>query len=80
MQPQLLDMTSQHLSGIQLMQIETLSPQPAIELTAQMPKPVPIVAQQFEQDVVSDIGNAISTFIESGQIWALLIGFVLGYV
>ncbi len=41
----------------------------------------PILAQeQFDQDILGDLGNVVSTFIESGQIWALLIGFVLGYV
>ena len=41
----------------------------------------PILAQeQFDQDVIADLGNALTYFIESGQIWALLVGFVLGYV
>ena len=41
----------------------------------------PVLAQeQFEQDILADLGNAIGNFIESGQVWALIIGFVLGYV
>ncbi|NEQ44871.1 MAG: hypothetical protein F6K00_15420 [Leptolyngbya sp. SIOISBB] len=41
----------------------------------------PILAQeQFEQDILADLGNVIGNFIESGQVWALLIGFVLGYI
>jgi hypothetical protein len=40
----------------------------------------PIIAQQFDQDILGDLGNVFSTFIESGQIWALLVGFVLGYM
>lgn len=41
----------------------------------------PILAQeQFEQDIIGDLGNAIGYFIESGQVWALLVGFILGYV
>lgn len=41
----------------------------------------PILAQeQFEQDILADLGNVVSNFIESGQVWALLIGFILGYV
>jgi hypothetical protein len=40
----------------------------------------PVIAQQFDQDIVADLGNAVNTFIESGQVWALLIGFVLGYL
>lgn len=39
-----------------------------------------VLAQQFDQDVIGDLGNALNTFIESGQIWALIIGFVLGYL
>ena len=39
-----------------------------------------VLAQQFDQDILGDFGNAWNTFIESGQVWALLIGFVLGYV
>jgi len=40
----------------------------------------PVLAQQFDQDVMADLGNAMTYFIESGQVWALLIGFVLGYM
>lgn len=39
-----------------------------------------VIGQQFDQDVVADFGNALNTFIESGQVWALLVGFVLGYL
>lgn len=39
-----------------------------------------VLAQVFDQDVVGDLGNAINTFVESGQIWALIIGFILGYM
>ncbi len=39
-----------------------------------------IVAQQFDQDVLGDAGNLLNNFVQSGQIWALLIGFVLGYM
>ncbi|MEM6713867.1 MAG: hypothetical protein AAF622_02230 [Cyanobacteria bacterium P01_C01_bin.147] len=38
------------------------------------------MAEQFEQDILADLGNVVSNFIESGQVWALIIGFVLGYV
>lgn len=40
---------------------------------------VPIVAQQFDQDVLGDAGVLLKGFYESGQIWALLIGIVVGY-
>lgn len=40
----------------------------------------PVLAQQFDQDVLGDMGNAWNTFVQSGQIWALIIGLVLGYL
>ncbi len=43
-------------------------------------QPVAMVIAQSDGDVLSDIGGAFKGFYESGQIWALLIGLVLGYV
>lgn len=40
----------------------------------------PIIAQQFEQDFFSSSGKILGDFVESGQLWALLIGVVIGYV
>ncbi|MEM9138153.1 MAG: hypothetical protein AAGB01_12530 [Cyanobacteria bacterium P01_F01_bin.42] len=37
-------------------------------------------AQTFEDNLGGDIGSALENFIESGQVWALGIGFVLGYI
>lgn len=39
-----------------------------------------VLAQQFDQDILGDLSNAWNTFIESGQVWALIIGIVLGYL
>ena len=39
-----------------------------------------VLAQHFDQDILGDLGNAMSQFVESGQAWALLIGVVLGYL
>lgn len=39
-----------------------------------------VIAQQFDQDIIGDLGNAFRTFVESGQIWALIIGFILGFI
>ena len=39
-----------------------------------------ILAQQFNQDIMGDVGAAFENFVETGQIWALLVGFVLGYI
>lgn len=38
------------------------------------------IAQTFEDNLGNDIGSALQNFIESGQVWALGIGFVLGYI
>lgn len=41
----------------------------------------PLLAQeQFEQDILADLGNAFAYFIESGQVWALIVGFIVGYM
>lgn len=39
-----------------------------------------VIVAQFESDVLGDIGGAFKNFYESGQIWALIIGIVIGYV
>jgi hypothetical protein len=39
-----------------------------------------LIAQVFDQDVLGDAGNLLNNFVQSGQIWALLVGFVLGYM
>ncbi|WP_271254082.1 hypothetical protein [Pseudanabaena sp. Chao 1811] len=39
-----------------------------------------LIAQQFKQDVMGDIGKGWDSFVKSGQIWALLIGVVVGYL
>ena len=40
---------------------------------------VPVIAQQFDQDLIGTTGKMMQGFYESGQLWALLIGIVLGY-
>jgi len=42
--------------------------------------PSPIIAQQFDQDILGDLSDAWTHFIDSGQVWALIIGIVLGYL
>ncbi|MCM1984354.1 hypothetical protein [Lyngbya confervoides] len=39
-----------------------------------------IVAQTFNDNLGQDVSGAFNNFIESGQVWALGIGFVLGYI
>ncbi|MEM6501432.1 MAG: hypothetical protein AAF685_06305 [Cyanobacteria bacterium P01_C01_bin.89] len=40
-----------------------------------------ILAQQFEEtDLGADVQSAWNNFVESGQIWALIIGVIFGYM
>jgi hypothetical protein len=39
-----------------------------------------VLAQQFDTNVFGDFWTTWDNFIESGQVWALLIGLVLGYL
>jgi hypothetical protein len=39
-----------------------------------------LLAQQFNQDVMGDLGKGWNNFVKSGQIWALMIGAVVGYL
>ncbi|MBD2233322.1 hypothetical protein H6G07_17270 [Phormidium tenue FACHB-1052] len=39
----------------------------------------PVLAQQFDQDILGDMVDIWNNFVESGQLWALLFGIVLGY-
>ncbi len=39
-----------------------------------------LLAQQFKGDVMGDLGRGWSGFVKSGQIWALIIGVVVGYL
>ena len=39
----------------------------------------PVIGQYFDQDLVGSTGKMLNGFYESGQMWALLIGIVLGY-
>ncbi|MGD1849055.1 MAG: hypothetical protein ACFCBU_00060 [Cyanophyceae cyanobacterium] len=40
-----------------------------------------ILAQKFEEtDLAGDVQSAWNNFVESGQIWALIIGVIFGYM
>lgn len=39
-----------------------------------------VPAQNYNQDVLGDIAKGWNQFVSSGQIWALLIGLVIGYM
>lgn len=39
------------------------------------------LAQQFKQtDLAGDVGKAWNHFIKTGQVWAFVIGLILGYL
>ncbi|ELS34169.1 MULTISPECIES: hypothetical protein [Pseudanabaena] len=39
-----------------------------------------LLAQQFKQDVMGDVGRGWDNFVKTGQIWALIIGVIVGYL
>ena len=40
-----------------------------------------VLAQQFkETDITGDVGKTWNQFVRTGQVWALLIGLVVGYL
>lgn len=39
----------------------------------------PVLAQEFDQDILGDMVDIWHNFVDSGQLWALLFGIVLGY-
>jgi hypothetical protein len=62
--------------------VEPLASQPAavwLPVSAQ-PSGQPVIAQYFDQDLFGSSSKIFSHFIESGQVWALLVGLVLGYL
>ncbi|MBT9315210.1 hypothetical protein [Leptothoe spongobia] len=40
----------------------------------------PVIAQKFEENFFDRSGEILGDFVDSGQLWALLIGVVIGYV
>lgn len=64
--PWLTSMTLNHSLGWQL-----LAPVLSEEIVAQALK---------DPDILGDIQTAFNNFVQSGQIWALLIGLVIGYL
>jgi hypothetical protein len=39
-----------------------------------------VLAQQYNQDILGDIQKGFNHFVKTGQVWALLIGVILGYM
>ena len=38
------------------------------------------IAQAIKDDLFNNVGVSWNNFIQSGQVWSLVIGFVLGYL
>lgn len=39
-----------------------------------------LLAQQYKQDIMGDVGKGWNNFVKTGQIWALIIGVAVGYL
>ena len=52
----------------------------ALDALSQTATHATILAQQFDQDILGDMTGAWGRFVDSGQLWAMLIGFVIGYI
>ena len=39
-----------------------------------------ILAQQTDADLVAEFKEAFNNFIESGQVWAFILGIIIGYL
>ncbi|QQE64881.1 hypothetical protein GFS31_15640 [Leptolyngbya sp. BL0902] len=64
------------------LQVQSFLPTAAALESASIASAMPsslVLAQQFDQDVLGDMGRLWNIFIESGQVWALLIGIAVGY-
>lgn len=48
-------------------------------LIAQIPLNWIFLAQEFNTDVLGDMQRAFQNFVQSGQVWAMLIGIAIGY-
>lgn len=38
------------------------------------------IAQAYKDDLLANVSQSWNNFIQSGQVWALMIGFVVGYL
>ncbi len=52
-----------------------------LQMHWQLPHDWVVLAQQFkETDIGGDVGRAWSHFVKTGQVWAFLVGLILGYM
>jgi hypothetical protein len=62
--------------GSHLWQAETLN----LDLLNDVASSGVSIAQIYKDDLFSNIGRSWDNFIRSGQVWALVIGFFIGYL
>jgi hypothetical protein len=62
--------------GSPLLQIGTLN----LDLLNDVASGGLLLAQVFKDDLFSNVGRSWDNFIRSGQVWALVIGFFVGYL
>jgi hypothetical protein len=36
--------------------------------------------QVFNEDILGDFQKAFNNFVQTGQVWAMIIGFAIGYI
>lgn len=60
--------------------LEVTSTSVAPEWLWQITPHVTRLAQTYQDNLGADLQGAWDNFIQSGQVWALLIGFVVGYI
>ncbi len=65
---------------LRMVELSTPDLSPDVSLGAASQVGQPVVAQQFDQDILGDLVNAWNNFVQSGQIWALIIGIIIGYL
>ena len=39
-----------------------------------------LLAQQVDENLVDNVKEAFANFVESGQVWAFILGIILGYI
>jgi len=47
---------------------------------AHLPMDIAVLDKPIEVDLFGDVGKAINHFVKTGQVWAFLIGIILGYL
>ncbi|MEM9569123.1 MAG: hypothetical protein AAF974_12540 [Cyanobacteria bacterium P01_E01_bin.34] len=71
--------TTNSSSGLQVSEASNMPSEPAENYQAVNYQSY-IIAQSFDQDVLGDIKSGFTNFVETGQVWALLVGLIVGFV